>query len=761
MMRLLGDRFIKKKREGSSLVSVVIGVLFLAAIGVIVLTAANQYMISVNVDHNSSNNFYDAEAILEEVKTGLLEYAGDASEEAYKYMLKNYAKDKNSKREVFARKYLSLLATKLRSSGDGSFELTDDKLGKKQSGDIQRLKVLVKESDAVTAKTDEPTKFPFIIRKDSATGEYSLVILNMLIDYTNEVDYRTSIQTDICLTVPDYSLEGNSTFDEMKDYISISDDTLQIKSNIKDNLNAKSKFLGNVYTGNTKQGILLEKDCGADFKSSIIISRGDLELHNGADATLSGETGNGDLYLQNIRLTGDPESELETNLTLKDENAYIANDLNIENNKSTVTLGGKYYGYSYNETNSADPSASPVPEKSDYSSAILINGKDTTLKTDGLKSLVLAGRAFVSRETEDKKNPVSDIMMGESISVKSNQLAYLVPDEFITAKEGNSDDYQNPVFKKDESKVSIDVEGLKKKFGSYLANSDEPYEANYNNTIGYVFYYLKFKDAQAANKYFEDYYNGEETDEDGDVISHKNELQEKGKVYIRNKDLGLSFAPELYLLAGNVMNNYDSTSGSGLQAANYFGANQEANQILLDEGKRMGQNYVGYMCGLTPAKNTTGAMRLPSVDADGNPVVTKPMVASTILDFDNTEFKEKVPDALLVKGPDKTGVEDGTIYVSKEDYTVSDPMTGLLIVDGDVTVRRDFTGLILATGKVTVDSGNLNLKSDMILVGKLFDYIRTDEDLVHLFRELNGTAKSHPSNLAECVSYQNWSKNDY
>lgn len=69
MIRLLNNNMLNKKREGSTLVSVVIGVLFLAAIGIIVLTAANSYMIAVNVDHNSSNNFYEAEQILEEVKT--------------------------------------------------------------------------------------------------------------------------------------------------------------------------------------------------------------------------------------------------------------------------------------------------------------------------------------------------------------------------------------------------------------------------------------------------------------------------------------------------------------------------------------------------------------------------------------------------------------------------------------------------------------------------------------------------------------------
>lgn len=751
MMRLLKNSFTRKEREGSSLISVVIGVLFLAAIGVIVLTVANQYMISVNVDHNSSNNFYDAEAILEEVKTGLLEYAGDAGEEAYRYVLENYAKDKDTKREVFSKKFLSSFATKLQSSASGSFEWGDDKVGKTQAGDIQKLKVLSKMPDAVTVKKDKD--LAFVIKKDNQTGEYSLVILNMMINYTNEIDYRTSIQTDICLTVPDYSLEGNSTFDEMKDYISISDDTLHVNDYRKG-----ISFLGNVYSGNPKQGILLGLESESDFRSSMIISRGDLEMHNGAKASLAGETGNGDLYLQNIHLTGDPDSTLPTDLTLY-ENAYVANDLNIENNRSKVTLGGKYYGYSYNETNNA---VSPTTKSSDYSSAILINGRNTTLVTKDLKSLVLAGRAFVSRETSDAKKTVSDIMMGESISVKSNQLAYLVPDEFIVAKIGNSDDFQNPVFKDDISKVQIDVDGLKERFGDYLENSDKPYEENYDNTMGYVFFYLKFKNEGAANKYFENYYKETETDEDGEEISHKEELKEKGKVYISNQDLGIKFDEKLYLLAGNVLNNYYSSSEGDLQTANYFGENQEADQKLLNEGKRMGQNYVGCQLGLSPAKNVTGVMRLPtSKDADGNLISPDPLVSSTILDFENSEFQSNFPNAETVLDPEKTGVENASIYISKGDYTVTGNKTGLLIVNGNVTVQGDFTGLILATGKVTVAGGNLKLKSDMIMVGKLFDYIRTNEDLIPLFRELNGTLKKHPSNLAKCISYQNWNKNSY
>lgn len=749
MIRLLKNDKVNK-REGSALVSVVIGVLFLAAIGIIVLTAANSYMISVNVDYNTSNNFYEAEQILEEVKTGLLEYAGDAGEEAYQYILEHYGKDKNSKREAFSKKYLSLLADKLQPDMSGSFVWDDAKIGKAQAGDIQKLKALSPVPDAVT--TVNATNLAFVIKKDADSGEYSLVIRNMLIDFTNEIDYRSSIQTDICLTVPDHRLEGNSTFDEMKDYISISDDTLEVN-----NHQTGIGITGNIYGGNTEQGILLGQGSAADFKSPLIISRGNMEVHNGATISVTGETGVGDLYLKNIHLTpgGSTDSTLKTILTLN-ENAYIANDLNIETNNSTVTVGGKYYGYSYNEKNETGASA---VVNSDYSSAILINGKNTTLQTDDLHSLILAGRAFVSRQKQGVSGPkpVSDIRMGESIAVKSNQLAYLVPDEFIVTASGNSDDYHNPVFETEleaeEGGIHVDEAGLKNKFGQYLDDTT-PYEANYSNTTPkYVFYYLKFKNDDAANKYFEAYYNGTEVDEDGNTIINREELQKKSKVYISDKDLNIKFDQMLYLVAGNVMNNYYNANGAALQKATYFGDGQQPESQLLEEGQRIGQKYVGYQMGLTPSKNTTGNMRLPSAAPQ--------LVSQTIVNFEDAKFKEKVKEAVTKKTEEDTGVSGAVLQICKGDCTVSNKMKGLLVVDGDVTVAADFTGLILATGKVNVANTGIQMQSDMVTVGKLFDYIRTDEALSSLFRDLNGTVKKRPSDLAECISYQNWVKNSY
>ena len=110
----------------------------------------------------------------------------------------------------------------------------------------------------------------------------------------------------------------------------------------------------------------------------------------GATVSLQGEKAAGNLWVQNIRLKSqgmDSESTLQSKLDLN-ENAYVANDLDIEANNSIVTLSGKYYGYSYNEQNTKTTSTA----RSDYSSAILVNGLNTTLKAKNLDKQNLAGR---------------------------------------------------------------------------------------------------------------------------------------------------------------------------------------------------------------------------------------------------------------------------------------------------------------------------------------------------------------------------------
>ena len=728
MIQRMKKYIMHTSREGYSLITVIIGVLFLAAIGTILLTIASNYLIAVNIDHNSSDNFYQTEGILEEVRTGLLEYAGDSGETAYKDVVENYTKTKENMRETFSKNYLSLLAGKLTGY---SYNWDDSKLGTLQTCDLNLLKKLTKVPDAVTTK--KGTDLEFVINKDLNKG-YSLTLKNLMIDYTDETDYRSSIQADICMYVPDYKFEGDSTLEEVKDYIVISDDTLTITGN--DNTTGAT-FRGNVYTGNKDKGIEVQSQNAAKFYSPTIISRGSLDILGGSHVNVQGEKDAGNLWLQNIRLKSqgvNDESTLQTTLDLN-ANAYIANDLDIEANNSVVTLSGKYYGYSYNEENTSSTSVA----RSDYSSAILINGMNTTLKAKNLDKLILAGRTFVSRNDKDGKAQISDIMMGESIAVKSNQLAYLLPTEYIVG-DGATESH-NPVMR--DEIVTIDKEGLlNSEIGKYL-DTNEPYTANYSNSGGYVFYYLKFKDEKSANEYFKNYYQGSQ-EEDGSSFSNKEQLDDKAKAYISTvDDTNMKFSSELFLIAGNVVHNYYATGGSSIQSDNYFDNAGKPKNELLTDGKKQGQDYVGYQLTLL-ASGSTGSMRLPE-NADA-------LVAGRIIDFSKL-------GSTLNKLDEKTGAR---IYATPGDYVVDGSMKkGIIIAGGDVEVQSDFQGLILAKGKVTTTRSNLNLKSDMVLVGKLLEFAKSDKELRDLFYGLNGSNIQNPTDMSKCISYQNWQKNSY
>ena len=742
MVNKIRHNLIQQKREGSSLVTVIIGILFLAAIGIIVLTVANQYFVSVKVDHNSSENFYSAEKILEEVKTGLLEYAGNAGKTAYEDVTEQYEANKTNIKKVFAEKYLGGIASQLLGHSYSWKEYEEQPAEDGSSGTIkvysdtqvyplEKLNCLTKVPQALDNMTNPQMKIYY----DSKKG-YSLTLKNIYVDYTDAADYQSKIRTDIRITVPDFRFAGDSTLDEVKDYIVITDDALKV------NESANASFVGNVYTGKKETGIeIAGNGSNASFQSSTIISRGSMDIYGGSTVSLAGETGIGDLWLQNIHLKpfgADTDSTLKTKLNLK-ENAYIANDLNIEANNSEVTLGGKYYGYSYNKENVITDGEK---KQSDYSSAILINGLNTTLKADDdLQKLILAGRTFVSRVNEDKSSSVSDIMMGESIAVKSNQLAYLLPDEYIIGEGGNSADGHNPVAGTES--VYVDTASLLSgPIGKYL-NQSQPFTKNYSNTGNYVFYYLNFKDEHNANEYFSRYYQSSSTDEDGDTISNKTQLEEKAKAYISSvdQDKNMKFDPSLYLVAGNVVENYYSQNGSNIQSPNYF-SGSTPNSTLLEDGRRIGQDYVGRQLTLL-SSGATGSMRMAE-DA-------KTLVADNIIDFSKVQNEFRTTEETKC---------EGVVYVTKSSECTIDtsfPNKGIVIAEGDVTVSRDFEGLILAKGVVST-SGSTPLKSNMVLVGKLLDYIQKDKELSKIFYAFNGKQTQDPTKIEECIRYQNWVK---
>lgn len=117
---------------------------------------------------------------------------------------------------------------------------------------------------------------------------------------------------------------------------------------------------------------------------------------------------------------------------------------------------------------------------------MMVNGKSSHLDIKGLNYLLLAGRTFISRKLDASNE---DILMGESISARTNQLAYYVPLEYVSG-DGKSLDQ-----KKYAAYTGISESTLK----GYLNSSRQvvPYYFP-----GGVYYYLNFNSEKSANDFF-------------------------------------------------------------------------------------------------------------------------------------------------------------------------------------------------------------------------------------------------------------------
>lgn len=730
--------------RGSAFVFVIIGVMFVSILGATVLSMTTNYLVTVVVDNFFTDNFYQTDALIAEVRSGIEEVAGRSNEKAYMEVVENYNSTSTSMQEEYGKKFLSGIMEELTGSPVNWDGTNQPDFG---AFDITPIRKMTRRPDEVDSTYGGGVlHYGFYV--DSTTQDMFLRISGLKVDYTDESGYRTKISTDIDIAVPDYGFEGDSTLEELKNYIVISDGQLTVNNTVGDQVASVKgvDFVGNVYAGGSKDasnnydaGIVIDAQSKADFKSKMIISRGSLQMSTGSNVQVNGKNGYGDLWVKNILLksAGDPNSLLQSQLSIN-TNAYVLDDLTIDDNNSIVNLAGKYYGYSYNETNSSSAGA----QTSLYSSAILVNGKNTMLSANGLNKLILAGRTFVSRNDQAGTPVVSDIMMGESLAVKSNQIAYMLADEYI--KKGH-----NPLVRSEIVDVDnilnecVNLQALKLSDIWQYLDSNNPIATNFNNEGGYVFLYLNFKDQVSANNYFSQYYSNED---------NKSNLDERAETYISTSDpSGMKLSASLYLLAGNIVHNYyETAAGSSVIGADYFDGSGNPNTELLADGAKKMQNYLGKQLTLLNSgyKSSYGTYRYELMNSTDQ----TELVEDVIIDFSELTSMVSHYDS-------ETGA---TILFTPGDYVVDGSIDkGLIVSGGDVSVQNDFEGLIIAKGKVMTYGQDLDEIANISLIAELLDKIEHDDslDMKKYFRAMQDD-KETTQNVAECISYINWTRNE-
>lgn len=469
-------QWAKKKRDdrGSAIVIVIIA---MAMIGILATTllwmAYMNYMIKV-ADIRNKNSFYTAEEVVEQIMSGLRRESAGAVGVAYRDVLANWdnLESEAARSNLFMMTYMDTLIDKLKDPSYGAI---------RYDRSILEAYVDIADFSGGTAGVDvaawnhgnalsEAEGAPVM----EVVNNNSIILKNIYVSCTDADDRLSIVKTDIRLDVPKLVFENTGSIDGLYQYALIGNQGVELQGP------GITQVEGSIYAGADKNGVGgltlgLKTEADGSIKKTYntslvledalrVISKGDITVEGPSSALTVRDVAGQDnrVYAKNINLNSGTAS--------LDSKVYVANDLTLDGVGSRVALTKEYYGYGNSAFNglSGEPAADPAA-----SSAIIINGRDSTVDMSAVTRLLLAGRSYISPHLgntaghmgSDKADLTSSsppVMMGESIAVKGGQVAYLVPAECIGTLNEESVIGQNPVY---ASKIDDKTEENEKTYG--------------------------------------------------------------------------------------------------------------------------------------------------------------------------------------------------------------------------------------------------------------------------------------------------------
>ena len=739
---------LKENNKGMSLIMVITAVALVTLLVTVILTLVMYNFQMKTANTRSKNNFYNAEKVLDEIRLGLQSDVSDAMSQAYVETMTNYAatnEERAKRTEEFNDTYIEILRERLESDAQSKYYDIDYLLG-----------FLDKEVRENTALEAVEGKTPALVVSD-----HGLTLKNLHLSYQDSKGYLSQVTTDIQIKYPQMDFTQSESYPNVLQYAIIAQGGIEVPSQT-----SKVTIAGSLYAGGSGNSLLIENgnDMLVEPKNDVIIAN---TLKVGSGAEFEGG--------EKVSLwTKDLEAADASKLTLKGS-TYVKNDLTLEGG-TEVTVSGDYYGFGNPKTaekaKNADAKIQSDIQKApaDFSSAILVNalggsGK-AKLNLKGVNNLVLAGNAYVGD---------SKVMMGESLTVKSNQIAYLVPEscmgtsnpmtpkmrnDLMTAAGVDTSDsaavanwdilYKNQLLTKVKTAVSSDVVSV-----DMMSNGKQYY------------YYMRFDNAKAASNYFSSYFSG----------SKGNKLKDYLALYVDEQELTINRSSiSKKTLNGNIL-VYDENGISSIGDTITAGSDLSDDEEYQKKEISWQEMFASYNTNLTISYDDLSS-------AQKHRTVYKNLVKDTNLfqEAGNSGwflFTQEKEEGTETYGAYITNNTSDTLVVD-EDFISRAPSGAkirMIIAAGDVKLTTDFTGTIIAGGKVTIASSTatLNCSSKPLEVANLIaggTFHSTDEEKAKLKLEsyltdaeryigrvsemVKGTDnRIRPENL---VVYTNWSK---
>lgn len=747
----------KKNNSGSTIVIVLLMTSFVLILSTLITTTTMINLRMKMASSQSTKSFYTAEQAVDEVRAALgvisVECFNTAYEEeltklystnstgttinnkeANQQMRQKYTKDLLNKMQLFEgvpssdAKIAFYLGQPAGSFTIANWNADDTKADEKKiyTSFVDTLNNYIEDNTKLSV--EKVTKITFDVSGVSPLYSYAIGFYDCVVKYLDNSGNYSYITFNGAVGMPDIEIDFKN--DDKVGTLCFADYSLVGNGGIILPKNVSATISGSAYagTGASAKGTALTINEGASLTmgGGYFVCGGNIEADNNSGLSVN----NTSLWAKNINVSdGVTINSNAASFNLQD-------DLTVDGENSEVNINGSFFGFGYEEGNLAK-------QRPNYSSAIIVNGLNSHITFGTLGQLYVAGRAYI-KFSDDRAYAT-----GESSAVNINQEIYMIPAKLLT------NGSKNPSALNDSaaSGVKFTCDINENNFFAYDLLASEKYESRnaYFDIDGNLvdestletdstthlitdaniransktYYYFKFKDDYARNKYanlilddteFESYISGKSDD-------YKDNARKLRKQIIAAKDsfkgLTNSSITGVSINTPGAFSQITSSSGSTLSAAELkikAASTDRAlrydvlNKILANPLKSDEES--GWYTSRADLQNDLSS-RNPAKYSSIN------LSNYTLGDVFGNIINEEGIEELLRSGAGPTysypRFTDGSHYAVYK-LNSADPTetlkistvgfaSGLVVCTGNVDVDVDFSGVILAKGKVTVESG--------------------------------------------------------
>ena len=829
----------KKNNSGSTIVIVLLMTSFVLILSTLITTTTMINLRMKMASSQSTKSFYTAEEAVDEVRAALgvisVECFNTAYEEeltklystnstgttvnnkeANQQMRQKYTKDLLNKMQLFNgvpnadTKIDFYLARPTGSFTIASWTADDTQVDEKKiyTSFISTLNNYIEDNTKLSV--EKVTKITFDVSGVDPLYSYAVGFYDCVVKYLDNSGNYSYITFNGAVGMPDIEIDFKN--DDKVGTLCFADYSLVGNGGIILPKNASATISGSAYagTGSSTKGTALTINEGASITMAggYFVCGGNIEANNNSGLSVN----NTSLWAKNINVAdGVTINSSSATLNLQD-------DLTVDGENSEVNINGSFFGFGYEEGNLAK-------QRPNYSSAIIVNGLNSHIAFGSIGQLYVAGRAYI-KFSDDRAYAT-----GESSAVNINQEIYMIPTKLLT------NGSKNPSALNDSaaSGVSFTCDINANNFFAYDLLASELYESRnaYFDTDGNLvdestletdsttnlitdsdiransktYYYFKFKDDYARNKYanlilddtaFDTYIDervnalGLSGTSESNYRNNAEKLREQ-IINAKNSFKGLtnsSITGVSINTPGTFSQITSSTSGTlsaAEQKIKYMSTDRALrydvlNKILANPLKSDDESgwYASRadlqndLSSRNPAKyNSINLSNYTLGDVFGNIVneqgLEELLRSGTGPTYSYPRFTDNSNYAVyLLNNSDPTE----TLKISTVGFT-----SGLVVCTGNVDVDVSFSGVILAKGKITVYSGctvsngyteesfKTAIEGWMNSANEADGTLRNGYDISHIFRFYNtktttssGTLTVDKMTYRDMVRIDKWRK---